>query len=176
MGSSSDSGNGMRHAESGCVIVSQDQLHHSRLPGEGRRRDNLAALEARSAGELNLERQDYRRYLGVFKDCKARDHRKRIELKQIRLNKSFDEEIMREGFDDVGDDLSRFKSNPGQDSVMTFPLCKDDDRRDLEDPRELANLEVFREKLKSIFTFNNCKFEVREAQQPDQPVFGCPTR
>jgi len=55
---------------------------------------------------------------------------------------------------------------------MTFPLCKDDDRLDLEDPRELADLEVFREKLKSIFNFNNCYFKAGEMQRPDQQVFG----
>ena len=152
----------MKQAKYGHITGAQDRLYCGSHLLEGRRRDNLAVLEARSASELDLERKDYRRYLSVFKEGRVRKHRNLIYSKQIRLNKSFDEEILREGVDDIGDDLSRLKSNYGQDSAMTFPLCKDDDRRDLEDPRELADLEVFREKLKSIFHFNNCNVEARE--------------
>lgn len=42
------------------------------------------------------------------------------------------------------------------DSHLTYPLRKEDPRLDLDDPRELADLEVFRGKLLSKFHYNNC--------------------
>lgn len=44
---------------------------------------------------------------------------------------------------------------------MSFPFCKDDHRIDLNDPRELADLEVFRDRIKRKFHYNNCGTEVR---------------
>jgi hypothetical protein len=85
----------------------------------------------------------------------------KIESNETRLNKSFDIEIMRADYEFLGDDISQYRSDDG-DSVMTFPLCKDDQRIDLNDPRELADLDVFREKIKRKFRYNNCGVEMQE--------------
>jgi hypothetical protein len=60
----------------------------------------------------------------------------------------------------MGDDLSQ-----DADSAFTFPLCADDHRIDLFDPREIADLEIFREKLKSKFNYDNCYKEVIEEKE-----------
>lgn len=84
------------------------------------------------------------------------------------MNKSFDIEIMRADYEFMGDDLSQYRSDEN-DSVMTFPLCKDDHRIDLDDPREMADLDVFRERIKRKFQYNNCAVETQE-----QEIFRAP--
>ncbi len=64
-------------------------------------------------------------------------------------------DYIREDYQFLGDDLSQYISNYGQESALSYPLCKEDLRIDTEDPREKAELEVFREKIKSKFNFNN---------------------
>jgi hypothetical protein len=78
----------------------------------------------------------------------------------IRLNKSFEVDILRVDHENLGDDLSQYRSD--EDSAFTFPLCADDHRIDLFDPREIADLEIFREKIKSKFNYNNCYVSVEE--------------
>ena len=67
----------------------------------------------------------------------------------------------------MGDDLSQ-----DTDSAFTFPLCADDHRIDLFDPREIADLEIFREKLKSKFNYDNCYKEViKEKEKIKGPMY-----
>ena len=75
---------------------------------------------------------------------------------------------MRADYEFMGDDLSQERSRDGE-SAMTFPFCKDDHRIDLDDPREKADLEVFRDRVKRKFCFNNCGIEVQEEAIYRQP-------
>ena len=124
-------------------------------PGDVRAEEKWERLKLENVNEHRDDRKDYKSYLKEYKEIHKEEREKKVRSGETRLNKSFDDEIMRADYEFMGDDLSEHKSKWG-DSAMTFPFCKDDHRIDLDDPREMADLDVFRDRIKRKFHFNNC--------------------
>lgn len=101
--------------------------------------------------------RDYKNCVKINEKIQRDKIDEKIEQKIVRLNKSFEIDILRIDHENLGDNLSEYRSD--EDSAFTFPLCADDHRIDLFDPREIADLEIFREKLKSKFNYDNCYTE-----------------
>lgn len=115
----------------------------------------------------NLDDHDirtYKQHVHLEEKAQKRVISAKVKDGRIRLNQSFDADILRE--DQMGEGLS------DNESAYTFPLMADDHRIDLSDPREIADLEIFREKLKSKFHYDNCYTEKIPAKvKPKGPMY-----
>ena len=128
--------------------------------GEGGESPLAAALKhsMHSAAELGKEieeevrqiEQDKRDYAFYFRDFKQilKKERKERQLVKRRRWHSFDEDVMREWYDDMGP-MSDFNSVKSNDSE----LLKDDSK--LKTAEYLARLELFRQNLKPGHQYNN---------------------
>ena len=117
-----------------------------------KRQDNLRILQEATEEELKFDKLDYDQFYEAYQNEFDRKAKRGELVPNARLTQSFDEDVLRELYDDFGVE-SDFDS---ADSWISYPPKKGFIGDYYENnPRKQAENELFRQKLKNKFNFCN---------------------